>query len=184
MPKKVETLHDNEWLSLKKLVYPERHVDGYVYSHETRCNGKIISILPFRREEGIIQYLLRDEVTPCWEIEKSVVSSITGGYEKEKGVKGTVVLELKEEAGYTVKEDELISLGTCRGTKSTDSVYHLFSVDLTGKKQREAKGDGSVLEAKAKCFWSLDLGQCEDPFAFVSYYRLNQKFIEKLYQRY
>jgi hypothetical protein len=184
MPKKIETLCDNEWLSLKNIVYPERDINGYVFSHEKRCQGKIIVILPFKVEErGMIMYLLRSEVTPCWHIEKPITSSITGGFEKEKGLKKTVIMELKEEGGYTVKEEELIELGVCRGTKSCDTVYHLFSVNLTTKKQREAKGDGSVLEAKAKCFWSLDLEGCEDPLAYVCYYRLNKKFIENLYNK-
>ena len=182
MPKKTETLCDNEWLSLKNLSYPEKDVGGYVYSHETRCDGKIVSILPFKYEEGMIQYLLRSEVTPCWEVDKEVVSSITGGFEEKWGIEGTTVHELKEEGGYTIKKEELISLGTCRGSKSSDTIYHLFAVDLTGKKQGKASGDGSKLEAKAHCFWSADLRDCQDPIAFVSHYRLNQSFVDRLYK--
>lgn len=32
-----ETLHGNEWLSLRVVRKPSAGVNGYVYSHESRC---------------------------------------------------------------------------------------------------------------------------------------------------
>jgi len=56
----LKTLCENDWVSLLDL-------NGYVYSHETRCNGVIVAILPYRRtEKGRLQFLLRREITPCW----------------------------------------------------------------------------------------------------------------------
>jgi len=171
---KIEILCENPWLELRKMVDKENGVNGYVYAHEKRCNGKILSILPFAINlEGSIEYLLRKEVTPCWGMEPKV-SSITGGYEG-KNMLDDVRRELKEEGGYDVSEDEIISLGTCLGTKSSDTVYHLFSANLTGKPQGEAKGDGSELEAKAHCFWSGSIADAEDPFVYVSFCRLRDK---------
>jgi len=168
------TLFSNDWVALKEVKNPDEGVNGYVYLHESRCDGKIIVLLPFRRTKPKTEYLLRKEVTPCWSM-KQVISSITGGYEKSEGIKGTAVMELEEEAGYEVKEKDLIPLGTCRGTKSCDTVYHLFAVDLTDKeKTTDAKGDGSELEAKAECVWRTNLDECEDPMAYVAYTRLNK----------
>lgn len=183
MPKKIEKLVENPWLELHKMVYPEKDISGYVYSHEKACDGKKVAILPFMYLEGNIFYLLRHEVTPCWHPTKQIISSITGGYEKEKGIEGTVIMELKEEAGYTVNKEELIDLGTCRGTKSTDTIYHLYSVDLTNKKQGMATGDGSELERKAECKWAMELFDCEDPIAFTCYYKLNKVFVDKIYNK-
>lgn len=182
MGKKIETLYSDEWLSLKKMVYPEKGINGYTFSHETRCNGKIIAVLPFKIEHSCYYYCLRQEVTPCWHETKQMLSSITGGYEKDKGIKGTVVDEVKEEAGYYIKENELIDLGTCQGTKSCDTIYHLFAVDVTSKKQMKAKGDGSTLESKAECVWMMDLAGCVDPLAYILEYRLNRKLVD-IYRR-
>ena len=109
---------------------------------------------------------------------------------------------MKEESGYEIKVNDLISLGTCFGTKSTDTIYHLFSVDLTGKVQLGTqkdindmkdelmnnvtkntnkiygKGDGSKLEEKAYCFWTDKIDDAVDPLVFILYYRL-QKFLGK-----
>ncbi len=171
-----KTLYKNDWLELKEISNPDDGVDSYIYSHESRCDGKIISMLPFRKTDNDYQFLLRKELTPCWG-EKVVIASITGGYEKKHGIEGTAVLEMMEEAGYEITESDLINLGTCRGTKSTDTMYYLFSVDLTGiKKTGDAKGDGSKLEAKAECVWKDDI-EGEDPLTYVSYVRLLRKDI-------
>jgi len=176
---KIETLCENPWLELKKVVDPENGVNGYVFSHEKRCDGKIISVLPYRIADGGIQYLLRQEVTPCWGME-SVVSSITGGYEGGD-ILDDVVKEMKEEAGYTITKDEVIQLGTCFGAKSSDTVYSLYSVDLTGKDQGQAKGDGSELEAKAHCFWAPDISKARDPFVYVSFFRIQQEVLRNIF---
>lgn len=158
----------NKWLSILKLNDPK--LGEYIYSHETRCNGKIIAILPFRVTDKDLEFLLRDELTPCWETDKLVVSSITGGFEND--ITETVLHELTEEAGFTVDEGQLINLGTCRGTKSCDTIYHLFSVDLTNEKQKKPTTDGSYLEAQASCFWDSKIDKAEDPLVYVMYYRL------------
>jgi len=168
----VQTLFFNKWLSLKNLVAPEEGVEGYVFSHETRCDGKIISILPYRFSNYKIEYLLRNEVTPCWGF-KPVISSITGGYEGGDP-RDTAILELKEEAGYEVQSKYLLSLGTCFATKSSDTVYYLYSINLTDFEMQNATGDGSELEKKAKCMWfeSDIIPTVKDPLVSVLFIRL------------
>jgi len=170
---RLKTLHHNDWLSLK-MVQKDEWGSGYVYSHETRCSGNIVAILPFQKlSDGTVQYLLRSEVTPCWG-EDPCVSSITGGVDGRDSPVETVVHELEEEAGIVAMPSELISLGTCRGTKSSDTTYYLFSVDALGKQRVDAKGDGSYLEAVAHCFWSESVQNAVDPLVFTMLYRLHE----------
>lgn len=176
MSKNDTCLHSTEYLELRKLEDQERGINGYYYSHEKRCNGKIVAILPYvlnvhsdKREP--FYYLLRHELTPCWDIDNNIISSITGGFEHETP-EDTAVEEMKEEAGYDIDKNELESLGTCYGTKSTDTVYYLYAVDLNGKEAYEAEGDGSYLESQAQCFWTRDIEEAMDPITYVLYHKL------------
>lgn len=169
----VETLADNEWLALLNLKAPHLGIDGYVFSHEGRCNGNIVAILPYRRVgKDAWEALLRDEVVPPWGLSSSLCA-ITGGcdHDDEEPVE-VARRELKEEAGYDVPVEELRSLGTCRGTKSTDTVFHLFTLDVTSMEQGEATGDGSRLEDEASTAWSSEPEKCDDPLVSVMWARL------------
>lgn len=168
----IKTLFENKWVSLKEMSLPEEGVNGYSYLHEIRCHGKIISILPFRNlVKGKFEFYIRKEVTPCWGMQESL-SSVTGGVEKDDIV-STTIHELEEETGYLCKADEIIKLGTCRGTKSVDTMYYLSAFDVTNSKQVEAKGDGSELEAKASMIWmnEEDLHKVVDPLVGILYLR-------------
>jgi 8-oxo-dGTP pyrophosphatase MutT (NUDIX family) len=181
-----EMLYHNRWVSLVKLVAPNYGVDGYVYSHETRCNGKVVAVLPYRVNdsgpEPRLEVLLRDEITPCWSLDESQLSAITGGWEKgdDEDCRLTADRELWEEAGY--RAPHLFTLGTCRGTKSSDTVYHLFGVCLTGvPRTGDGHGDGSTLEARATCRWVTpeELAvRTVDPLASVLWLRLEQSWIK------
>jgi hypothetical protein len=167
----VTTIAETKWLQLKRMVEPEQGVKGYDFVHEIRCNGEIISILPFRMNAGKKEYLIRHEVTPCWGMEP-VVASITGGCDGD-GPLEDARRELEEEAGYSVDKDEIIELGVCRGTKSSDTVYHIFTVDLTGKEKSNSNGDGSELEAKAWCEWVSEFADdLQDPMLAVALVRM------------
>lgn len=171
---KYNLLYDTNYLQLKELVDEERGINGYIYSHEIRCNGEIVAILPYRWKNydgSELEFLLRSEVTPCWGLDEHYISCITGGVENGDP-NGTAVLEMKEEAGYKISTKELEKWGTCFGTKSSDTIYHLYTVDLTGKKGFEAQGDGSELEAKAECIWKDDISDGVDPFLYVLHYKL------------
>jgi len=167
----IKTLHKNKWLSLKEMKDEKNGVGGYVFAHEESSKGKKVAILPYRITENsdYAELLLRSEVTPCWSMDP-LTSSVTGSVE-EDDIEGTMVMEVKEEAGFDITKEDLISLGTCYGSKAMDTVYHLFSVDLTGKEQGEATGDGSELEAKAHCFWSESV-EAVDPLVYVMAFRL------------
>lgn len=150
----IETLFENEWLSLKAVREPEQNVHGYIYSHEARCQGRIVVVLPYRYMNDRIQFLTRSEVTPCWAMTPEV-SAVTGGYEGGD-IADDAVKELQEETGYTATVAELISLGTCYASKSSDTVYSIFAVDLTGREPGEPTGsisEGSTTDYQADAFW-------------------------------
>jgi 8-oxo-dGTP pyrophosphatase MutT (NUDIX family) len=163
-----ETLYQNEWVSLKKITAPEKGINGYVYSHETRCQGRIVAILPFKTGGKKFEILLKSEVTPCWNTDIPILSTITGGYEGGD-IRDDAVRELLEETGYQVSKSELITLGTSFASKSSDTIYELFSVDLTGKEKSEALGDGSRLEKESVSVWNHPdrIFECKDPQASV-----------------
>jgi hypothetical protein len=61
--------------------------------------------------------------------------------------------ELREEAGVnSINANNLISLGTCFGTKSCDTIYHLYTVRLTNS-QHDTLEVESELESTAYCKW-------------------------------
>lgn len=154
----IKELYHNDWLSLME-------TDGYVFSHETRSNGKIVALLVFKlKPNGEIEEVLgRFENTPC-HFDGFSLSSITGGVENDD-VKGTAIKELLEEAGLIADKTDLIPLGTVRPTKSTDTEVFLLGVNAEGKKWVEAKGDGSKGEKHAFCSWVLPENaiNCKDP---------------------
>jgi ADP-ribose pyrophosphatase YjhB (NUDIX family) len=172
----IETLLKNQWLSLKKIVAPERGINGYYYSHEERCNGCIIAVLPWRRaNDGHIEYMVKCEVTPCWSL-SPVRSALTGGWEGGPPVEDAQ-RELEEESGYTVSIGQFIALGESYASKSADTRYRLYAVDLTGVVGKPHKGDGSVLEASATCDWlsEEELVTVEDPQVHVMLNRLKAR---------
>lgn len=167
------TLHQNDWLSLLSIRKPAAGVDGYVYSHESRCQGRIVAILPFADMPTGRMYLLKSEMTPCWSLDQ-VESAITGGYEGGD-IEDDAVNEMLEETGYTITREELIPLGESYASKSADTVYSLFTVDLTGREPGQALGDGSRLESESKAVWvpARHLAEIMDPQVSVMYVRLS-----------
>jgi 8-oxo-dGTP pyrophosphatase MutT (NUDIX family) len=155
----IETLFSNEWLSLKAVRDPDQLVYNYVFSHESRCQGRIVVVLPYRYDqETEIEFLVRSEVTPCWSM-KPILSAVTGGYEGGN-IAEDAVRELQEETGFTCTVKDLTDLGTCYASKSSDTVYSMFAVNLTGKIAGELTGDpleGPIANFTAGCKWiSMD----------------------------
>lgn len=176
-----KTLHETKWVSLMML--DGEDIGGpYIYSHETRCAGHIVSVLPCRNpnpfypEAGITEFLIRSEVTPCWGMDQRM-SSVTGGcetYAFGSDYTADAMRELKEEAGYSVLPMDLIPLGYCRGTKSSDTIYHLYTANLTGFTPEETSGDGTKLESMAECTWvdENSLIDAQDPMISMCYMRM------------
>ena len=151
---KLELLHNN-WVSLFQMSCPNDKINCYVYSHETRCDGKIVAFVPYRyiNNNQDLQVLLRNEATPCWNYIEQVPSSFTGGVEEGETPLQTVLHELREEAGYIVDKDKIINLGQVFGTKSSDTIYFLFGVNLTDVEQEKELISESELEKTSFNRW-------------------------------
>ncbi len=149
--------------------------DGYTFLREARCDGQIVSLLPFRTNADTeqIDFLARLEICPAHgsELERC---SITGGVEPGQSIEEAALLELWEEAGYRVEVEKLVSLGQVRPSKASDTVVHLFAVDVTGKPQAPPPGDGSRFAANASVEWvDYDQGiQIADPLFVTAMTRL------------
>lgn len=184
-------LHEGKFIQLRK---KEREGHVYEYMHESRCDGNIVAILPVHMERGM---LVRKEITPCWDEEN--INSITGGWEKDRHETpiDTVIEELREEAGIILHDETAImTLGTCRGSKACDTLYHLFLVDLSNNEydQVEPESDGSFLESKESVEWMPTgigmepedkveecrwLSVANDPLLYVMYTRWLTGFLHK-----
>lgn len=144
-------LHKNRWLSLMEIKAPEMGVTGYVYAHESRCKGRIVAVLPYRLVKEGLQFMIKSEITPSWGLQPKL-SALTGGWEGEEMVKDAQ-RELHEESGYAVETSAFVSLGECFASKAADTIYSLYTADLTGITPQPPKGDGSRLEAIAGSPW-------------------------------
>tara|TARA_R110000744_G_scaffold16682_5_gene45774 strand:- start:6138 stop:6668 length:531 start_codon:yes stop_codon:yes gene_type:complete len=174
MTQVIHTLYNNPWLSLKEVAHPG---GSSIFSHETRCNGTIVAVIPFERYgEGQIRVAVRIETTPCWD-SKPVHSALTRGVDLGHTPRQTAAIELLEEAGYTADEVDFISLGTVRSSKSSDTTNFLYAVDVTGLPRGEALGDGSELSAEGSIEFNppsfvINVVQC--PLAIAGVSRLQE----------
>ena len=163
------TFVSTEWLSLK---YKQLE-DGrrYFYSHETRCNGLIVAILPYRATQYGFEVLLRYENTPCWR-EGPHICSITGGIEAGDTAQETVIKELKEETGYdlTGLEHRIYALNSIKGTKSSDTDYYLFAVNLTNLEPGEANPEPGE-ESETQRWHKYIPYETADPLVYAIYHR-------------
>jgi len=167
---KGKKLCGDEWLSLMKMKC------GYTYMHEERCDGKIVAIFVYTKKDGYIDKILgRYEETPPHD-DGIALASITGGVEKGQETIDTALMELKEEAGITAEEKDLVYLGDVKPSKAADTVISLYAIDMTGKEDtmEDPKGDGSEGEKEAYVEWIdvLEMINAKDPLLHTMFLRL------------
>lgn len=173
LPRRHQSVYEG-YLSLREVFQPGETMTpggGYWYLHETRCDARIVSVLPYRwvnAGEDQREWLLKSEITPCWGDEPTL-SSVTGGCEADADPVQDAAREVLEETGYAVKPADLEYLGACHAGKSTDTIYDLFTVDVTDAAWAAHAGDGSALESSATCVWLSDtmLAGVMDPLVSV-----------------
>lgn len=152
----VEVLYDNKWLQLRKKTMPNGF--EYIYSHSPWCNGVGVAILGYRTvENGSVEVLGRYEVCPAHGNDLKLCS-LTGGADVDGELFAhTARRELLEESGYDIGNITPKSLGYVYSNKSSDSITHLFCVDLTGFERGDSMGDGTLGEEGAYSDWvSMD----------------------------
>ena len=104
----------------------------------------------------------------------------TGGLEKGRTILETAQQELWEEAGYKAEQKEFINLGQVRPSKSSDTIVHIFGINVTKKIQSKPKGNGSYYEKNASVEW-IDYKsgiQIVDPLFVTAITRLLNKLGE------
>jgi 8-oxo-dGTP pyrophosphatase MutT (NUDIX family) len=185
-------LYKDKYISIKNIIDDDLN---YTYVHDEHSKSYAIAILPFRYIGDAVQFLLRDEIVPPWNLGRIIIdddlyakktTSITGGVDSDN-ISVDVVFnkakdELLEETGYEVDIANLIYLDYCHISKKGDEVVFLFAVDLTGLTPQEASGDGTYLESLAKSFWCNHIHDSVDPLTYVLYYRL-MKFFETKFNK-
>lgn len=162
-------LYKTKWLSLKEMQGP---TGPYVYSHEDRCNGQIVVVLPFRNAaNGGVEILARKEFTPPWGQNVLFLSSITGGVDTGEDGATAAIRELQEETGFVAPIENIISLGTCHGVKSCDTIYSIYAVDVTGLPgSGNSEEPQDLNESVAKNVWMppFNVVQAADPLLYVA----------------
>ena len=136
-------LHKTKWFEV-------RSKDGWEYLHGRKASAGVAVLVFNEKKKEVIG---RFESVPCHDPGHYLVA-LTGMLDKEKDdPKKTAVRELKEEAGITAKEEELIDLGYIYPHKDSDYSLLLYGLDGKDKKLGRATTDGSEAEKNAYVRW-------------------------------
>jgi len=150
-----EILFANEWLSVRETP------GGYTYVHQEKSNGAGVAVLAYRWDAkhtpkgwrgGNLEIVGRFEECPPHR-DGLALTSLTGMLEEGEDPLNTAVRELWEEAGIQVSPGDMKPLGTVKPSKASDTVMHLFSVDVGEALLGKGVGDGTRGEANAYCRW-------------------------------
>lgn len=127
-------LYKDEVISVRESL---KENEKYIYTHEEISGGKRIVILPFRKKFGGRQFLLRREYIPCWDSHTDVCAISSKVYENDP--EQTALKEIQKATGYLVKTSELMGLGVVSASKSSDTTYYLYGLDLSKHDKEEEK---------------------------------------------
>ena len=165
-------VYQDKYLAIKERTTDLNPDNPHTYLFEQRCNGKLIVVLPFRRnEKGELEFLVRKERVIVWNPEEDVTESITGGVEDDDPDK-TVVMELEEEAGYVMPFVKFIPVGVTKIAKHADTDVYMYAIDLTNIERKQDYGDGSDAEKRAFSYWASNIGEVESTIIYKILYRL------------
>lgn len=168
----IKDLWKGKYLSVKLLD------DWYEYLHNG--NGKFVVVLGYKRiGKDAWKYLGRYENCPPHNDGISLCA-LTGGIDDDNEKPEKAALrELQEESGIDSKKYklELENLGTVRPSKASDSIAHLFAVDLQNVPDKDmyvGKGDGTKGEQGSYCKWvdSQTVKNSKDPLLITCFAKL------------
>lgn len=152
-----EILYRGNWMSIIRR-------DGWYEFSSFLTGGGGVYILAYR--DHLQRPILgRFEICPAHNDSEPILTSITGGIPEDKSPKEIAILEMYEEAGYRISQNQLVDLGKVFLSKASDNVAYLYAVDVTNLFRGEAPGDGTKGEEGSYCDWvSLkDAMFCKDP---------------------
>lgn len=105
-------------------------------------------ILPFRKKITSTEYLLCRENIPCWDKHPDICGIAVSGLEKD--LETLLVKKLGEESGYILEANEIHYLGLCAADRRTNTIYHLYTADLSHHKVKDEFFD----EHSTQLFWA------------------------------
>jgi ADP-ribose pyrophosphatase len=168
---------DEGYLRLRRLRCRNRRSDGStspVYGVDVvdRPHLDAVAVMVYRRAPTGIEVLIRKNLRPAaylrrgqqapipdphppLRLEEIVAGVMEAADRGEEGLRRRAALEVKEEGGFEVAEQEILPLGgpffVAPGILS-EKIF-LVAVDVTGKPQSEPSGDGSPLEEGFALEW-------------------------------
>lgn len=172
-----KVLYSGKWLSII-----ERN-GWYIFSRETTSKGIVYILVLDRTKEKPI--LGRFEVCPAHNDITQTLTSITGGVNVKREPLDVAVEEIYEETGYRVSSEQVQDLGKVNLTKSTDTIGHLYTVNVAGIERGEAPGDSSFGEIGSYCDWvSIDEAvECKCPIMSTLLLRCQSRIPELWYSK-
>lgn len=166
------TLYKDKYLAIKERTTDLNPDNPHTYLFEQRCNGKLVVILPFRRnEKNELEFMIRKERVIIWDPENDVTESVTGGVEEDNPDK-TAEMELEEETGYKMPIVKFIPVGVTKIAKHADTDVYMYAIDLTNIERNQDYGDGSDAENWSFSYWASNIGEVESTIIYKIIYRL------------
>lgn len=139
-------LTSNKYLNIKEVVDPENNVNGYQYAE--RLGVDSVAFICYDKKTN--KYLLNEEYTPP--TNEFLIRAFGGSIDKNKTKVKIVIDEVREEAGFDVKEEDVVSLGRAFVSTQMNQYCYLYlvNVDKTNQKERHPE---NAIEAMAKTKW-------------------------------
>jgi hypothetical protein len=165
--KKIIPIYGSNDITIYKISYPEKDINSFIYTHETRYEGKFVAVLPYKIIEDRIQYLLKKDMVYCWSDKQPILYPINYGFESKKFENMEVSIRNKifEEIGYNIDiNNDIIDLGTAFNNTSSDSEYYLFAIDLTDIEKSKT--------VSSTCIWVDSIEDANDTISYTLHYKL------------
>jgi len=145
---KVTDSSDNgkkKYITLFRAQVPGRDDTTYDYVQRVGKNSVAFLLIDTSRKERPLQ-VLSQYSTPH---DRFIHGAFTGSIDKDLPLKGIVVEEVQEEAGYDVGEERIHYISSEPVCGNSNEIVHLFIVDITGLKQ-ELKQPENIFEANTQ----------------------------------
>lgn len=144
----IKNLTDNKYLNLKEIVDTEHHVNGFQFAERKGIDS--IAFICFDRDRE--QFLLNKEYKPP--IDAFILGAFGGSMDKNKRPEEIVLDEVREEAGFIVKPDDVKLVGKVLVSTQMNQFCYLYVVFVDKDNQQEKHPENAV-EALATTHWIL-----------------------------
>lgn len=146
-PKKiVKELTSNDFLNIKKIINPEKNVQGYFFAERKGVDS--VAFLCYDKKRD--QFLANIEYKPP--IDSFIVSAFGGSLDKNNSLQNIVIEETEQEAGYQVSKDQVHYLGSVFVSTQMNQFCHLYLVFISNENKTKRAPENPV-EAMAKPIW-------------------------------